>query len=101
MVGNLIYYRFINPAVTAPDVFDIVDVAAGGSGLNNDQRKNLGAIAKVLQFASTGKSVSTKVVIINNLIIINMLMTHKMLFIDVFASLLYVFVIGFVFCFVF
>merc|ERR1739838_750339 len=56
MVGNLIYYRFINPAVTAPDVFDIVDVAAGGSGLNNDQRKNLGAIAKVLQFASTGKS---------------------------------------------
>jgi len=56
MVGNLIYYRFINPAVIGPDVFDIIDVTAGGSGLNNDQRKNLGSIAKVLQFASTGKT---------------------------------------------
>jgi len=57
MVGNLIYYRYMNPAIVAPDAFDIIDVSAGGSGLNNDQRRNLGSLAKVLQFASTGKTV--------------------------------------------
>nr|CAB3256707.1 IQ motif containing GTPase activating protein homolog [Phallusia mammillata] len=56
MVGNLIYYRYMNPAIVAPDAFDIIDVSAGASGLNNDQRRNLGSIAKVLQFASTGKT---------------------------------------------
>ncbi|XP_076802630.1 ras GTPase-activating-like protein IQGAP1 isoform X2 [Clavelina lepadiformis] len=56
MVGNLIYYRYMNPAIVAPDGFDIIDVSAGASGLNNDQRRNLGSIAKVLQFASTGKT---------------------------------------------
>ena len=57
MVGNLIYYRYMNPAIVAPDGFDIIDVSAGAAGLNNDQRRNLGSIAKVLQFASTGKTV--------------------------------------------
>lgn len=47
----------MNPAIVAPDAFDIIDVTAGGSGLNQDQRRNLGSIAKVLQFASTGKTV--------------------------------------------
>lgn len=56
MVGNLIYYRYMNPAIVAPDGFDIIDVSAGAAGLNNDQRRNLGSIAKVLQFASTGKT---------------------------------------------
>uniref|UniRef100_H2Z718 IQ motif containing GTPase activating protein 3 n=1 Tax=Ciona savignyi TaxID=51511 RepID=H2Z718_CIOSA len=56
MVGNLIYYRYMNPAIVAPDGFDVIDVSAGAAGLNNDQRKNLGSIAKVLQFASTGKT---------------------------------------------
>ena len=58
MVGNLIYYRYMNPAIVAPDGFNIIDVTAGAGGLNADQRRNLGCIAKVLQFASTGKAVS-------------------------------------------
>lgn len=57
MAGNLIYYRFMNPAIVAPDGFDIIDMSARGTGLNNDQRRNLASIAKVLQFASTGKTV--------------------------------------------
>nr|XP_018671818.1 IQ motif containing GTPase activating protein homologue isoform X1 [Ciona intestinalis] len=56
MVGNLIYYRYMNPAIVAPDGFDVIDVSAGSAGPNNDQRRNLGSIAKVLQFASTGKT---------------------------------------------
>uniref|UniRef100_A0A8C4MU63 IQ motif containing GTPase activating protein 3 n=1 Tax=Equus asinus asinus TaxID=83772 RepID=A0A8C4MU63_EQUAS len=31
VVGNLLYYRFLNPAVVAPDAFDIVAMAAGGA----------------------------------------------------------------------
>lgn len=57
MVGNLIYYRFINPAITAPDAFDIIDVGAGGSSLNNDQRKYLAFISKVVNFSASGKTV--------------------------------------------
>ena len=60
MVGNLIYYRYMNPAIVAPDAFDIIDISAGSTGLNTDQRKNLGSVAKVLQFASTGKTVCLK-----------------------------------------
>ena len=26
MVGNLLYYRYMNPTIVAPDAFDIVDV---------------------------------------------------------------------------
>lgn len=26
VVGNLLYYRYMNPAIVAPDAFDIVDV---------------------------------------------------------------------------
>lgn len=57
VVGNLIYYRYMNPAVVAPDAFDIVDMDVDKS-LNSDQRRNLGAIAKVLQHAAAGKTVS-------------------------------------------
>ncbi|RLV88778.1 hypothetical protein DV515_00015297 [Chloebia gouldiae] len=51
IVGNLLYYRFMNPAVVAPDGFDIVDVSAGAA-LRPDQRRSLGSIAKVLQHAA-------------------------------------------------
>lgn len=27
VVGNLIYYRYMNPAIVAPDAFDIVDIS--------------------------------------------------------------------------
>lgn len=54
VVGNLIYYRYMNPAIVAPDAFDIVDVALD-KGLTPDQRRNLGSIAKVLQYAASNK----------------------------------------------
>ena len=54
IVGNLIYYRYINSAIVAPDAFNIVDVSAEKS-LNNEQRRNLGSVAKILQFAATKK----------------------------------------------
>uniref|UniRef100_A0A8C0UNF9 IQ motif containing GTPase activating protein 3 n=1 Tax=Cyanistes caeruleus TaxID=156563 RepID=A0A8C0UNF9_CYACU len=55
VVGNLLYYRFMNPAVVAPDGFDVVDVSARAA-LQPDQRRSLGAIAKVLQHAAARKA---------------------------------------------
>ena len=55
VVGNLVYYRYINSAIVAPDAFNIIDVSAESGGLNNEQRRNLGSIAKILQFAATKK----------------------------------------------
>ncbi|KAM9623057.1 ras GTPase-activating-like protein IQGAP3 [Morphnus guianensis] len=55
IVGNLLYYRFMNPAVVAPDGFDIVDISAGMT-LHPDHRRNLGSIAKVLQHAAAHKA---------------------------------------------
>ncbi|XP_039107328.1 ras GTPase-activating-like protein IQGAP3 isoform X2 [Hyaena hyaena] len=57
VVGNLLYYRFLNPAVVAPDAFDVVAVAAGGA-LAAPQRHALGAVAQVLQHAAAGKAFS-------------------------------------------
>ncbi|XP_045401344.1 ras GTPase-activating-like protein IQGAP3 isoform X2 [Lemur catta] len=54
VVGNLLYYRFLNPAVVAPDAFDIVALAAGGA-LAAPQRHALGAVAQLLQHAAAGK----------------------------------------------
>ncbi|NWR39034.1 IQGA1 protein, partial [Tachuris rubrigastra] len=55
IVGNLLYYRFMNPAVVAPDGFDIVDISAGAT-LHPEQRRSLGSIAKVLQHAAARKA---------------------------------------------
>nr|XP_042135220.1 ras GTPase-activating-like protein IQGAP3 isoform X2 [Peromyscus maniculatus bairdii] len=54
VVGNLLYYRFLNPAVVAPDAFDIVAMAAG-SAMAAPQRHALGAVAQLLQHAAAGK----------------------------------------------
>uniref|UniRef100_A0A3Q2P197 IQ motif containing GTPase activating protein 2 n=1 Tax=Fundulus heteroclitus TaxID=8078 RepID=A0A3Q2P197_FUNHE len=54
IVGNLLYYRYMNPAIVAPDAFDIIDVSAGGQ-LPNDQRRNLGSVSKMLQHAAANK----------------------------------------------
>uniref|UniRef100_A0A3B3VY55 IQ motif containing GTPase activating protein 2 n=1 Tax=Poecilia latipinna TaxID=48699 RepID=A0A3B3VY55_9TELE len=54
IVGNLLYYRYMNPAIVAPDGFDIIDMSAGGQ-LHVDQRRNLGSIAKMLQHAAANK----------------------------------------------
>jgi hypothetical protein len=38
VVGNLIYYRYINSAIVAPDVFGIIDKSTlDGGALNPDQ----------------------------------------------------------------
>lgn len=54
IIGNLLYYRYMNPAIVAPDGFDIIDISAGGQ-INSDQRRNLGSVAKVLQHAASNK----------------------------------------------
>lgn len=54
-MGHLLYYRFMNPAVVAPDGFAVVDVAAGAA-LHPEQRRSLGCIAKVLQHAAACKA---------------------------------------------
>ncbi|XP_025923558.1 ras GTPase-activating-like protein IQGAP2 isoform X1 [Apteryx rowi] len=54
IVGNLLYYRYMNPAIVAPDGFDIIDMTAGGQ-IHPDQRRNLGSVAKVLQHAASNK----------------------------------------------
>lgn len=60
-MGNLIYYRYINSAIVAPDAFDIVDVGPQHA-LTNDQRRNLGSIAKILQFAAANKGVKNELI---------------------------------------
>ena len=59
IVGNLIYYRFLNSAIVAPDAFADLNLINNSDGekknLNNDQRKNLGSIAKILQAAAMKK----------------------------------------------
>ena len=52
VVGSLIYYRYINSGIVAPDVFDVITVTAGEQ-LNSRQRRNLATIAKTLQAAAT------------------------------------------------
>lgn len=54
IVGNLLYYRYMNPAIVAPDGFGIIDLSAGGQ-LHTDQRRNLGSVAKMLQDAAANK----------------------------------------------
>ncbi|NP_001082588.1 IQ motif containing GTPase activating protein 2 S homeolog [Xenopus laevis] len=54
IVGNLLYYRYMNPAIVAPDGFDIIDMTAGGQ-IHSDQTRNLGSVAKVLQHAASNK----------------------------------------------
>ncbi|XP_068616678.1 ras GTPase-activating-like protein IQGAP3 [Brachionichthys hirsutus] len=56
IVGNLVYYRYMNPAVVAPDGFDVVDRSAGAA-LQPDQRHILGSIARMLQHAAANKHV--------------------------------------------
>jgi hypothetical protein len=56
VIGNLIYYRYINSAICSPSAYDIVDVQAGSS-LDLEQQKNLACIAKHLQLISMNKGV--------------------------------------------
>ncbi|KAI8611020.1 hypothetical protein BC830DRAFT_1128613 [Chytriomyces sp. MP71] len=50
IVGNLIYYRYMNPAIIAPEGFDIIEGA-----VSPIQRKNLAEIAKTLHQISVSR----------------------------------------------
>ncbi|XP_030637038.1 ras GTPase-activating-like protein IQGAP3 isoform X2 [Chanos chanos] len=54
IVGNLVYYRYMNPAVVAPDGFDVVEFGVGAA-LLPDQRRTLGSIARILQHSAAHK----------------------------------------------
>ncbi|XP_058789628.1 ras GTPase-activating-like protein IQGAP1 isoform X2 [Phymastichus coffea] len=71
VVGNLVYYHFINAAIVAPDAFDIITLPMKMT-LSNDQRRNLASIAKILQFATSKKGFdeeATHLVCLNSFII--------------------------------
>ncbi|KAJ1801635.1 iqgap- protein [Coemansia sp. RSA 2399] len=50
IVGHLVYYRYINPAIVAPESFDVIETT-----ISPLQRKNLAEIAKMLNQVSVGK----------------------------------------------
>ncbi|KAI9595125.1 hypothetical protein BDF19DRAFT_413818 [Syncephalis fuscata] len=50
IVGHLVYYRYINPAIIAPESFDVIEMM-----ISPLQRKNLAEIAKMLNQVSMGK----------------------------------------------
>lgn len=54
IIGNLIYYKFLNSAICSPDAYDIIDMKAGDT-FDTDKRKNLACIAKHLQLISMSK----------------------------------------------
>lgn len=59
IVGNLLYYRYINSTIVAPDAYGVIDIdMEKGGALTPDQRRNLGSVAKILQFAASNKGVS-------------------------------------------
>lgn len=68
MIGNLVYYQFLNAAIVAPDAFHIINLPNGG-GLTTDQRKNLASVAKILHFAAAKKGVSEKSIILSTTLI--------------------------------
>ena len=50
VVGHLVYYRYMNPAIVAPEAFDVIETL-----INPVQRKNLAEISKMLNQVSVGK----------------------------------------------
>lgn len=54
VIGNFLYYRYINPAIIAPDVYDIIS-NKDYKELPDYERLKLSAIAKFLHFSVTGK----------------------------------------------
>ncbi|XP_077454605.1 ras GTPase-activating-like protein IQGAP3 isoform X2 [Stigmatopora argus] len=52
---NVLYYRFINPAVVAPDAFDACELPGAPGGLRPERRRLLGSAARLLQRAAAGE----------------------------------------------
>ncbi|XP_077431059.1 ras GTPase-activating-like protein IQGAP3 isoform X2 [Vanacampus margaritifer] len=52
---NLLYYRFLNPAIVAPDAFHLLEPSGAPGGLRPEQRHLLGSAARLLQCAAADK----------------------------------------------
>ncbi|KAG9292036.1 hypothetical protein G9A89_017935 [Geosiphon pyriformis] len=50
VVGHLVYYRYLNPAIVAPEGFDVIETVVSPM-----QRKNLAEISKMLNQISVGR----------------------------------------------
>ncbi|CDU23551.1 related to Ras GTPase-activating-like protein IQGAP2 [Sporisorium scitamineum] len=50
VVGHLVYYRYLNPAIVAPEGFDVVESLVGPM-----QRKNLAEVSKMLTQIAVGR----------------------------------------------
>ncbi|KAI9202931.1 uncharacterized protein BJ171DRAFT_460734 [Polychytrium aggregatum] len=50
IVGNLVYYRYMNPVIVAPEAFDVIE-----SAITPIQRKNLAEVAKTLHQIAVAK----------------------------------------------
>ncbi|KAN0064164.1 iqgap-related protein [Thecaphora frezii] len=50
VVGHLVYYRYLNPAIVAPEGFDVIETLVGPV-----QRKNLAEVSKMLTQIAAGK----------------------------------------------
>ncbi|XP_061650729.1 ras GTPase-activating-like protein IQGAP3 isoform X3 [Phyllopteryx taeniolatus] len=55
VVCNLVYYRFLNPAIVAPDAFDVLERTGVPGGLRPAQRRLLGSAARLLQRAAANE----------------------------------------------
>lgn len=53
VVGHFVYYRYINPAIVAPEAFDVLDRPIGML-----ERKHLAEISRMLQFIILGRTFS-------------------------------------------
>ncbi|KAG1495134.1 hypothetical protein G6F46_001406 [Rhizopus delemar] len=51
ILGNFIYYRYLNPAIVAPEQYDVIDGI-----VSPIQRKNLAEISKMLQRIASGST---------------------------------------------
>ncbi|KAJ3303693.1 hypothetical protein HDV03_003566 [Kappamyces sp. JEL0829] len=51
VIGNLLYYRYINPVIVSPEAFDVIE-----SVVSPVQRKNLGEVAKSLNNIAVQKT---------------------------------------------
>ncbi|KAG1174503.1 hypothetical protein G6F70_004765 [Rhizopus microsporus] len=54
-LGNFIYYRYLSPAITAPEQYDVINC-----DVSPIQRRNLAEISKMLQQISSGKSFDSR-----------------------------------------
>lgn len=70
VIGNILYYRYLNPGIVAPESFGVVNLEPE-CPVTNVQRRNLGNISKILSSATSGAPYRNKhayQVRLNNLI---------------------------------